>query len=304
MTAERRLAKLEGALSPKAATLLWLEEAQQFGSLPAYVDWLIDQPISAAPLERVPGQARAAAVEALRGLPRETVREAAHQAIRDAIFLVELVLRLNSVAEETIRIEGLRHAALFWEMRAITAEALLETAGPSRGTSAGRTARWTAWRGAVASLFGSLYLAEEARALLERRYLDGTLTLFPDLAADWQRLREQAERLAGLGDAVGPTVARVGGAHHGRGRSSRRPGIDLRQLRAAALDDAPDEAASLVDAARAAALDALGDTDGAATIAERRLRANATRASTVAFTCRGTRPTQRPSPMRAPTASR
>lgn len=52
MTAERRLAKLEGALSPKAATLLWMHEAHEFGSLPAYVDWLIDQPISVAPLER------------------------------------------------------------------------------------------------------------------------------------------------------------------------------------------------------------------------------------------------------------
>jgi len=60
VTAERRLAKLEGALSPKAAALLWLAEAQTFGSLPAYVDWLIDQPISAAPFERVPEQARAA----------------------------------------------------------------------------------------------------------------------------------------------------------------------------------------------------------------------------------------------------
>ena len=76
MTAERRLAKLEGALSPKAATLLWLGEAQQFRSLPAYVAWPIDQPISAAPLERVPEQARAAAVESMRGQPREAVQEA------------------------------------------------------------------------------------------------------------------------------------------------------------------------------------------------------------------------------------
>jgi hypothetical protein len=38
MTAHRRLAKLEGALSPKAATLLWLAEAHRFGSLPAYAD--------------------------------------------------------------------------------------------------------------------------------------------------------------------------------------------------------------------------------------------------------------------------
>ena len=76
MTAERRLAKLEGALSPKAATLLWLEEAHQFDSLPAYVAWLIDQPISVAPLDRVPALARAGALEAMRGQPREAVRMA------------------------------------------------------------------------------------------------------------------------------------------------------------------------------------------------------------------------------------
>jgi hypothetical protein len=181
MTTERRLAKLEGALSPKAATLLWLAEAHQFGSLPAYAVWLIDQPISAAPLERVPGQARAAAVAALRGQPREAVRVAAHQAVRDAIFLVELVLKLNLAAEETIRIDGLRYAALFWEMRAISAETRLETARAPRGTSAGHTARWAAWRDAVANLIGSLCTAETNRAHLERRYLEGTPTLFADL---------------------------------------------------------------------------------------------------------------------------
>jgi hypothetical protein len=41
------------------------------------------------------------------------------------------------------------------------------------------------------------------------------------------------------------------------------------------MDRAPEEAASLVDAARAVALDALGDTDGAAMIAERWLRVRA-----------------------------
>jgi len=268
MTAERRLAKLEGALSPKAATLLWLEEAHQFGSLPAYVAWLIDQPISVAPLERVPAQVRAAALEALRGLPREVVRASSHQAVRDAIFLVELVLKLNSAAGEAIRLLGLRHAALFWQMRAISAEAQLETAGPSRGASGGCTARWAAWRAAVASLIGTLYAAEEARAHLERRYLERTPSLFPDLAADWLRLLEEVERLAGLGDVVGVTAGRVGGGRHRRGR----PHSDLRQLRSAALDRAPEEAASLVDAARAAALGALGDTAGAAATAERRLR--------------------------------
>ena len=273
MTAERRLGKLEGALSPKAATLLWLEEAQQFPSLPAYVDWLIEQPISAAPLERVPAQARAAAVEALRGQPRAAVREAAHQAIRDAIFLVELVLRLNSVAEETVRIEGLRYAALFWEMRALAAEAELARGREHPDADHTIAERWQAWREGSTGLAAGLFLKEEARALLERRYLEGTPTLFPDLAADWLRLCEQAERLAGLGDLVDVTAATVDGARRRRGRAPGRPQIDLHQLRAAALEGAPDEAASLVDAARAAALDTLGDTDGVAAIAERRLRA-------------------------------
>ena len=269
MIAERRLAKLEGALSPKAATLLWLTEAHQFGSLPAYVDWLIDQPISAAPLERVPAQARAAAVEATRGLPREVVRAAAHGAVRDAIFLVELVFKLNSEAEGTIQLLSLRNTALFWEIRAITAEAQLEPARTSRGAREGRTARWTAWRATVTSLIGNLYAAEEARAHLERRYLEGNPTLFPDVAGEWLRLREHAEQLAGLGEAVAVTAARVDGGRHRRGRTE----IDLRQLRAAALDRASEEAAALVDAARAAALDVVGDTAGAAVTAARRLRA-------------------------------
>jgi hypothetical protein len=147
MTAERRLAKLETALSPKAATLLWLEDAHRFGSLPAYVDWLIDQPISAAPLERVPQQARTATIEAMRGQHRDAMREAGRAAVRDAIFLVELVLRLNSVAEEMIRIEGLRYAIFFWEMRALSAEAELARRSRSRAnrSASSLVERWQEW---------------------------------------------------------------------------------------------------------------------------------------------------------------
>ncbi len=274
MTAERRLAKLEGALSPKAATLLWLAEAHQFGSLPAYVDWLIDQPISAAPLERVPKQARAAAVEALRGQPREAVREAARGAVRDAIFLVELVLRLNSVATETIRIEGLRYAALFWEMRAISAEAELARRNRScvDRSASSLVERWQAWSTATAALLTGLYAAQEARTLLERRYLDGHPALFRDATTDWERLRESAERLAGLRDALRPLI-------HGRRRAPRSadivpPDLDLDALGAAARTQAPAVAAGLVDEARAAALDVLGDTEGAGSLVARRLRAH------------------------------
>lgn len=272
MITERTLAKLEGALSPKAATLLWLAEAHRFGSLPAYVDWLIDQPISVAPLERVPAQVRAAALEALRGLPREVVREAAHQAVRDAIFLVELVLHLNSVAEETIRIEGLRYAALFWEMRAITAEAELTRRNRSRADrSASRLVeRWQAWCTATATLLTGIYAAGEARLLLECRYLDGHPALFPDATADWDRLREGAERLGSLGDALRPLM-------EGRRRAPRSAEIepsdpDLDSLRSGSRTSAPIVAARLVDEARAATLDVLGDAGSSTALVARRLR--------------------------------
>ncbi len=271
MTAERRLAKLEGALSPKAATLLWLEEAHGFPTLQAYVAWLVDQPASAAPLFRVPQAAEAGARATERGQKHDAVERSAREAVRQAMFLVDLVIRLNTAAEEAIRLLGFRYAALYWEMRATTVETQLDVAGPSRSTRGGRPARQAAWRRAVASLIGDVYVADEARVHLERRYLDGAATIFLDHAADWQRLREHAEQLAGLGNVVAVTAAKVHGARRRPGASSRRPAIDLGQLRAAALDRAPEVAASLVVVARAAALDALGDIDGAAAIAERRL---------------------------------
>lgn len=272
MTAERRLTKLEGALSPKAATLLWLTEAHQFGSLPAYVDWLIDQPISAAPLVRVPEQAETAVRQAMRGEPCEAVRQAARQAIRDAFFLVDLVITLNRATQEMLGSEGLRYAALFWEMRALTAEAHRERADPSsRGTGAsGLTAEhWSAWRRASTSLVLGLYVAEEARHTLERRYLDGHLALFPEAVEDWARLRDAAEGLAGLADGLrslfdGP---------NGRDRRVRhQPTVNLEAMRTSARSEARGLTARLVDEARAAALDALGEGEEASAIAERSLR--------------------------------
>lgn len=266
MRADRRLAKLEGALSPTTAVRLWLAEAHAFPGLPAYVDWLMDQPKAVAPLVRIPEQVEAAVCVSMRGAPRTSVEAAVARAVKEAVFLFELVIRLNTAAEAAIRILGLRYAALCWQMRAISAETQLETTGPSRGTSNKRTSRWPAWRGAVAGLIGDLYVAEEVRAHLERRYLDGSPTLFPDLAADWQALREQAERLAGLGDGAEGRPLRWGR------RATPPSGVDRSTRRTADRERAQAEATHLADMARSAALDLLGDTDDAAAIAERRLR--------------------------------
>ncbi len=225
MIAARRLAKLEGTLTPKAATLLWLTEAHGFPTLAAYVAWLVDQPASAAPLYRVPQAAEAGARAALRA-DRPAARErAVREAVNQAVFLVELVIRLNTAAEELIELVDLRYAALFWQMPAISAEAQPESAGTSRGLSGRRTSRWAAWRRQVASLIGDVYLAEEARGQLERRYLDGRPALFPDLAADWPA---SASRLSDWpASAASPKVVRCdrdAGRRRHQGSTARRDG--------------------------------------------------------------------------------
>ena len=53
MTAERRLAKVEAALTPTQRVLAWLDEAHAFGGLGACVDSLLDQPPEAFPFNRL-----------------------------------------------------------------------------------------------------------------------------------------------------------------------------------------------------------------------------------------------------------
>jgi hypothetical protein len=254
-----RLARLEGTLSPKEATLAWLADAHQFPTLVAYVGWLVDQPKEAAPFWRVPEQAKASVRAAMRGQPRDVVEATAHQAVRDAVFLVELVLRLNGDAAERLRVEELRYAALSWEAWAIGAAGELKTDPHGREAI---TRRWAAWRDAATGWLENLDAAEAARRLLESRYLHGHGSLFPDLAAGWQALREQAERLAGFGTSVA-----VHRKDRSRAAGPRTPAPTTTTLSRRADADA----ASIADTAGRATLDLLGDTDGAAANARSRL---------------------------------
>jgi hypothetical protein len=173
----------------------------------------------------------------------------------------------------TIRIEGLRHAAFFWEIRAIGAEAELARRTRSRaGRSASSlTDRRQAWREGSTGLVTGIYAAEEARTLLERRYIDGHPALFPDAIEDRQRLRESAERLASLGGAFPPPP--VGRRRAPRSAEIQPAGLDLGALRSGSRAQAPPLAAQLVDGARAATFDVLGDAEGATSLSARRLRA-------------------------------
>jgi hypothetical protein len=184
MRAAGRLAKLEAALPPQAAVLHWLAEAQEHGSLDAYLRWPVGQPPSRAPgvviLERAQARARAAHA----GEPRHVIREAERRSMADAVFLFMLVLELEFDAAEMVHCGRLRLAALGWELRARMAEGTSDRQG------------WATWRQTMQELAVDLSRADAVRRQLEGRCLDGREALFPDTFARCQELRAGVAALA------------------------------------------------------------------------------------------------------------
>jgi hypothetical protein len=248
MTLKTRVAKLESALPARTAALRWMCEAHRFGSMVAYLDWLGGQPRSAYPLNRVPVQAIAAAAAATKGLPPEYAGEAHERALRDALFLVYLVLEIDVAAAEMVGTSAAELVLLAEETLALGSE--LAAPDPRGEDHGGNWAeRRTNWLARAGSWLIRLYAAESAWTDLERRYLDGRPSVFPDRAADLALLREGAEDLFELAAMPrrkrGSTVPAV------------RDGMDLDALRISALDVAASETARLVDTARAEVVHAL-----------------------------------------------
>ena len=243
MSLAQRLARLEGSLSPRAIALLWLEEAHTFASLPAYVRWLAEQPLDAAPLVRVPAAIETALRTARRGQPRTAVEEAVQQAVRDGVFLVELVIGLNVMAARTIERASLQIARLAVEAQLLASE----------GTTTSVTSdRRRAWIDALASVERDLQAQAAGRAELEHRFLDRHGALFADTAADWDRLLQQVTTLA-------PPSPSMRIANRRR-RQAVDPGTEPTTEATNAW------VTQRVDDARAATLERLGDAAGARAI--------------------------------------
>jgi hypothetical protein len=253
---EPRIAALERSLEPLEATRHWLTEAHDFGSLAAYLRWLARQPDPKAPANLVSARAGEAVVAKTRGRPRIVVDEYRVAAERDAIFLVELVFGIEDAVASAIRDESLGWLALARELQALRAEVV----GGGRALCVGSPTPkdcWAGWLKAASERLGALYAAEEGRLLLERRYLDGLMTLFPGTAEDWAALQREAEwiveRGASYGWLFGADEAAGEGAHI-MGPSS----VDRDALRRAARERAHGTAAEPLWRAVASTLHALG----------------------------------------------
>jgi len=187
---KRRVTKLEDSLGPMEAVLHWLAEAHAFGSLPAYVDSLIDQPETMQPFVALPARVEQAVWDSMRRQRPAFIKEVMREATGDTIFLLRLVIGLNVHVEEALRVEGLRHVALVWWGRALDSDQ--HAAGDA--VPGGRAD----WRRGASTLRAELFGVEQARAAVEARYFDGHDCLFPELAAEWRNLCAAAERFTDI----------------------------------------------------------------------------------------------------------
>ena len=165
---DKRLVKVEYSLTPKQAVVLWLEETLQHGSVQAYAHWLKDQPASAYPLFRRPGQVRQAVKDAMRGRPREVIERAVERAERDVTFLFKLFMAVNARVLVEQRTDALGYLWLLERLRR------LWDAPPTvlRKEAA-------AWREHALLLVSEAYALAGMVEGLAQRYFGGHTLLFP-----------------------------------------------------------------------------------------------------------------------------
>jgi len=272
MSRQSRLDRLEQELTPTAAVGRWLAEAHAFGSAGAYLAWLIDQPLSGSPFIRIPNELTLAVAARRRGQPDAAVRSAARTAVREATFLIALVFELNVATAAHLREEDLEQGFLALTAYVADLEDEHSTAAPAADHASDRGALGRLADdvpGAVARHLVGLLVAREARRDLERRYLARAVTLFPELAAEEDRLVEGAISLAGGVREL--WLDHASAVKRRRGRSTDTV-LRFATLQARARAKAPVEAEARLTAARITAFGLLGEDASANRLATRLLR--------------------------------
>ena len=266
MTARRRLDKLEHSLGPKEAILRWLEEAHRLPSIVEYARATIDLPESAQPSIQITEQVEAAIRRTRRGRSDDELERAVRRAIGDAVFLFELVFILNQTAADFAQVAVLRSLVLGGHLDHLVIDPLSEDLAARRADPEGARGvdmAWRTWRASVEELVRDVRVEQAARSALDETYFAGRSVLFAEVAEDWTRLGEQADRL----DAIVETLREPFRTRAGFGLRRvlpANPGLVATRARA--------RAAELADEARIAAFEILGDRPRAIAIAELRLR--------------------------------
>jgi len=252
VSVEGRLAKVETSLSPTQLVLRWLDEAHAFGDLESYVRSQLAEPSSEGPLDRLAREAASGARASLRGKRPEVIDAAVRTALRETVFRFDLVVRILVTTHELLNHEGLIQAALSAHLTLLTTEGRA-----TRRRDATYLERFATRRDLLTFRLAELRAAQEARALVEARYLAGHTALFPDAAKAWDEQRKRTETLADL--AV--RLAELDGV----------PPAEPADPEAASAR-VTDLVADLVEPAKTTALEKLGEGRRALTIATAWLR--------------------------------
>ena len=124
--AMRRIEKLETALTPKQAILLWFQEAHSFNNIQEYVSHLKTQPDSAAPVSKLTTQVEEAVKQTLKGKPRDEINKAVQQVRKDVLFLFFLHQQVNGKLLSENRYYWTRFQLLSKELRFLLREQSLD----------------------------------------------------------------------------------------------------------------------------------------------------------------------------------
>jgi hypothetical protein len=239
MTTERRLEALDAALTPTERVVRWLNEAHAYGGLEAYVRSLVADPTVVQPIDQLARAAAEGAKRSLRGKPRDGIAKAVDTAVRETVFRFQLALRINTVGHELLDrqllLDGLFSARL----------ALLASEGrDKRHRDPAYLERFAQLRELILGRLAELEAHGRARLSVEERFLAGHSALFPDDGAAWVEQLTTSERIGQLAAAL---------AEQDGLPIPERPDADAVTLRVAQL------VADLVEPARVAALEQLGD---------------------------------------------
>jgi len=265
MTARRRLDKLEHSLGPKEAILRWLEEAHRFGSIVEYARATIDLPESAQPSIRITEHVEAAIRRTRRGRTDDELELAVRQAIGDVVFLYQLVFVLNQTAANYAHEAMSRSLVLSGQLARLVTDPLSEDQDARRANlpAARQVDRaWQVWRESTEALVSDIRVEQAARSGLEKAYFAGGAVLFADVAEDWTRLGDQADRL----DTIVTTLREPY-----RTRAGFRRRRILPKEPGSIASRAQSRKAELADDARIAAFEALDERPRAIALAEARL---------------------------------
>ncbi len=176
---------MEGELHPTQRVMAWLAEAHAYDRFEAYLNAVIDADPSQLPMDRLPREAAEAARRQRNGTSTDR-DDIVHRAIRDVVLRVHLVLRIVDLTDSVMRREELVVALLSAHV-SLTLASQNEPAGclslvQLRDLLLGRVAE--------------LLAQEEARKLVETRYLGGHASIYPATMRRWQELIHEAQEAA------------------------------------------------------------------------------------------------------------